>query len=275
MPPYAENPFASLDVGRLRVEDAKLTVVFSAIEELQLLECADGWSYPLLLTLLQTGLRPQELVHLLLPEDLDFEQGWLHVRNKRSLGWQVKTRRDRSIPILPELVAVLRATVGERNSGPVFRQRRCLAGYQVPLAGWAKSQVEAELLRRARELEAADPTSSPRVAQRTAARKVWRDWGAIRYDYLRQQFMLLTAQIGRPDITALKTCRHHFATCLQDANVDPLIRNELLGHSPAGLGMTTVYTQTRPETKRKQLFAALRACESTPYARERLGLIES
>jgi hypothetical protein len=40
----------------------------------------------------------------------------------------------------------------------------------------------------------------------------------------------------------------------------PLIRNELMGHVPAGLSapggglaMTAVYTHTRPETKRRQL----------------------
>jgi hypothetical protein len=28
--------------------------------------------------------------------------------------------------------------------------------------------------------------------------------------------------------------RHLFATALQEANVDPLVRNLLLGHAPAG-----------------------------------------
>jgi hypothetical protein len=58
--------------------------------------------------------------------------------------------------------------------------------------------------------------------------------------------------------------RHSFATALQDANVDPLVRNELMGHAPAylgmyggSLGMTAVYTHTRPETKRRQLEHAL------------------
>ena len=47
--------------------------------------------------------------------------------------------------------------------------------------------------------------------------------------------------------------------------MDPLIRNELMGHAAAGgkggggLGMTAVYTHTRPETKRRQLEAAMAA----------------
>lgn len=61
-----------------------------------------------------------------------------------------------------------------------------------------------------------------------------------------------------------KLLRHQFATSLQEANVDPLIRNLLMGHASAsdrsaghGLGMTAVYTHTRPETIRKQLEGAL------------------
>ena len=81
---------------------------------------------------------------------------------------------------------------------------------------------------------------------------------------IRNEFIDLTTRIGLPNLTAPKTLRHTFATILQDANVDPLIRNELMGHAPAvspgpgaGLGMTAVYTHTRPETKRRQLEAAL------------------
>ena len=44
-----------------------------------------------------------------------------------------------------------------------------------------------------------------------------------------------------------------FSTLLQDANVDPLIRQQVLGHQPCSpdsgaLGMTSVYTHSRPET---------------------------
>jgi hypothetical protein len=81
---------------------------------------------------------------------------------------------------------------------------------------------------------------------------------------VRQEFMRLTRRIGLPAVTAPKLLRHQFATSLQEANVDPLIRNLLMGHASAGersaghgLGMTAVYTHTRPETIRKQLEGAL------------------
>ena len=57
-------------------------------------------SFHCFLTLLLTGMRPGELCHLLLPDDIDLETGWLYVRNKPKLGWQVKTR-NQHIPLIP------------------------------------------------------------------------------------------------------------------------------------------------------------------------------
>lgn len=57
-----------------------------------------------------------------------------------------------------------------------------------------------------------------------------------------------------------KSWRHSFATLLQDANVDPLIRQQTLGHKPtngSGLGMTANYTHIRGESHREQIERAL------------------
>jgi hypothetical protein len=114
-------------------------------------------------------------------------------------------------------------------------------------------------------------------AERLAlARGLWRDAGAITEERIRLEFLRLTRAMGQPDVTAPKLLRHQFATMLQDANVDPLIRNELMGHSPAsargrGLGMTAVYTHTRPETRREQLESALRRGPALGVADRWLG----
>ena len=96
------------------------------------------------------------------------------------------------------------------------------------------------------------------------SRTIWRDCGALKTDRIRSEFIRLTKRLELPHFTAPKSLRHLFATCLQDGNVDPLIRSELMGHSTSatngashGLGMTATYTHSRPETKRKQLTDAL------------------
>lgn len=98
LPPYAENPFAAVDIERMRIEDAKEVYVFDADRELQFFQAADDWSFVVHFTLAMTGLRPGELNHLLI-EELDLDAGWLHVRNKPELGWWIKTRRERSVPL--------------------------------------------------------------------------------------------------------------------------------------------------------------------------------
>ncbi len=75
--------------------------------------------------------------------------------------------------------------------------------------------------------------------------------GMVYTEAIHCQFGRIAQAIGLSHLTAPKTLRHTFATSLQDANVDPLIRNELMGHTPAkshsrggGLGMTAVYAHT-------------------------------
>src|SRR5207244_2750029 len=84
--PYAENPFSTIEIDRIPVENAKPIVLLTVEQERQFLEACDGWQFPIFLTLMLTGLRPGELTHLLLPDDLDLDAAILRVRNKAKLG---------------------------------------------------------------------------------------------------------------------------------------------------------------------------------------------
>ncbi|MCH8150344.1 MAG: tyrosine-type recombinase/integrase, partial [Planctomycetes bacterium] len=232
LPPYVENPFHTIEINRVPVEDAKPIIVFTPDEERRFLEACDPWQFPIFATLLMTGLRPGELTHLLLPDNLDLDQGWLYVRNKPSLGWKVKTRNERDIPLMPSLVEMLRLVLRNRRSGPVFRQRRCGDGYVPPLADHTPVVLEREVARRVTLATAAD-----REGMEAVTKTVWRDIAYLKEDWVRKEFICLTRKIGMPEITAPKTLRHTFATCLQDANVDPLIRNQLMGHAPGSFAM--------------------------------------
>src|SRR5262249_6247915 len=214
----------------------------------------------------KTGLRVGELVHLLI-EDVDLGGGWLHVRNKTELGWRVKTGNERSVPLLPEVVAVLRTVIGGRTARPVFLRER-LAGRTRALVGDRR-----ELGRICQERQQAEGRSLSRAEEHRVARKVWWDAGTIKADTVRNSFIKIMVALGRPEATCPKSWRHSFATLLQDANVDPLIRQQTLGHCPTsggGLGMTANYTHTRPQTQRQQIEQALRRWpESLRYALER------
>ena len=271
--PYAENPFCSLEVDRIPIEQSRPIELLSAEQERAFFAACDDWQFPLFLTLALTGLRPGELTHLLLPDDLDLDAGLLRVRNKPRLGWQVKTRNERDIPLLPELVAVLRHYLQGRRGGPLFVRRRWHSG-PTGLAGLGLAGLEGELRRRMQEREALEAVLS-REGRLHLARGLWRDLGAVKEDRVRTEFMRLTKAIGLPACTAPKLFRHQFATALQEGRVDPLIRNELMGHVAAGerssghgLAMTAVYTHTRPEVRMRQLIEALTGRDATEMARE-------
>jgi site-specific recombinase XerD len=262
--PYAENPFRTLQIDRIPVQATRAIELFTAEQERAFLEACDDWQFPLFLTLLLTGLRPGELTHLLLPNDLDLSGELLRVRNKPQLGWQVKTRNERDIPLMPVLAEVHRVHLRGRAQGPVFQRRRWAERVANGRAAVDQAALGEELLRRIAEHEVVQGRPLTRAERGCVARGLWRDLGAVKPERVRLEFMRLTRAIGLPGCTAPKALRHLFATALQEGRVDPLIRNELMGHVAAGersaghgLAMTAVYTHTRPEAHRQQLEAAL------------------
>jgi integrase len=272
LPPYAGNPFAELPLDRLRVEDAKPIYVFDAVTELAFFRAADHWAFPIHFLLAKTGLRTGELVHMLI-EDTDLSSGWLRVRNKPALGWRVKTGLERAVPLVPEAVVVLRRVIGGRSAGPVFLRRRFTHGGTRPLVG---DRVFLERHCQERQRAAAPPRSRAELAR--LARSVWRDAGALRADAVRTSFLRIMRVIGLPEVTCPKSWRHTFATLLQDANVDPVVRQLTLGHRPTAgaLGMTAHYTHTRPETQKDQIERALRLWpQSLEHARQWAGAGDS
>ena len=259
LPPYAGNPFSELPLERFKLDDVKPIFVFTATTELAFLKAASDWAFPIHFTLAKTGLRIGELTHLLI-EDLDFEGAWLHVRNKTELGWRIKTGQERIVPLIPEVVSVLRKVIGTRTVGPVFLQER-IEKRKDRLIG---DRRELERLLKSRRTQEGRAIS--RVEEARLANSMWWDAGAVKADAIRTSFVRVMATIGHPESTCPKSWRHTFATLLQDANVDPLIRQQVMGHQPttsSGLGMTGKYTHTRPETLRAQIEAAMRQCPAS------------
>jgi integrase len=271
LPPYVPNPFADLPLDRFRIEDAKPIFVFDSETERQFLKACLPWEFTLHFTLAKTGLRPGEVCHLLV-EELDLARGWLQVCNKPELAWSVKTRNERSVPLVGELRALLQALVGDRSAGVVFRRPKfCPTGADLDRAAMGKALRDLVAVRRrefGRELT--------RQENARVARQLWADCGAFDPDQIRRSFIRVANRTSLPNATCVKSWRHTFATLLQDANVDPLIRQITLGHKPTGagggLGMTAVYSHSRPATQAAEIQRAVRLWpESLQLAAERLS----
>jgi len=276
LPPYAANPFAGLGGKHAQIEDAKQVFVFDETTELAFFQAADAWSFPIHFTMAKSGVRPGECVHMLV-EEVDLAGGWMHIRNKAELGWRIKTRRERVIPLVDELVAVLRHVIGDRTAGPVFLREKYDPG-KSPLGCASREAMARTLARRIEVAEQQSGQSLGRDGRARIARTVWRDVGAIKADRIRISFLRIAAAVGLSNATCPKSWRHTFATLLQDANVDPLVRQITLGHAAnalgtsGGLGMTAVYTHTRSETQRREILRAIRLWpRSLEFARRFTG----
>ncbi len=256
--PYAENPFSALELSRMPIEHRREIVLPTGEQAAHLLSTADEWAFAILVTLALTGLRPGELVHLLV-EDFDPVERLLHVRSRPALGWQVKTRQDRFVPLLRPHVQLLLAGLGARRGGTLF-QRPKFSVERMPSWTLSAASVAQELTRRCTARESIKGEALTRTEQAAESRHIWSELGIVKTDAIRIALGRLARKSEIPQLHTPKVFRHLFATTLQEGRVDPLIRNELLGHMPeegprsgGGLGMTANYTHTRLTTKRSQL----------------------
>jgi len=277
LPPYAENPFTALELGRMPLEIRRPIVMPVQAQVVEVFAGASAWEFDILLTLALTGMRPGELSHLLI-EDFDVEGRMLHIRSRTELGWQTKTRRDRSVPLVPPLTEILQQMLAGRRSGTLFVRPRTL-GSQLPSWGSSARQVQHELQRRQVEAEVTLARSLDRRERAQLIPRLWLELGMVKPDFIRNCLLRLSQKSGVRELATPKTFRHLFATTLQEGRVDPLIRNELLGHIPedgsrsgAGLGMTAQYTHTRLDTKRSQLEEAFAKHPLLLLAQKRLTI---
>ncbi|WP_145431154.1 site-specific integrase [Lacipirellula limnantheis] len=171
----------------------------------------------------------------------------------RGIGYRVKTR---------EVCSVLRRVIGDRTAGPLFQRPGSLAvRRRWQTAGLSKLIRAVEQAIAAAEQQAHRPLARTEIAR--LQRQVWRDAGALRTDQVRQSFIAVAQSCGLDGATCPKSWRHTFATLLQEANVDPLIRQLTMAHAPtfgpeSALGMTAMYTHTRWSTQQREIARALR-----------------
>ena len=262
LPAGTINPFSRDRMVRIKIRDAKPIFVFDADQELSFFTAAEPWSFGLHFALAKTGLRPGELVRLLV-EDVDLSGGWMCVRGKPELGWWTKTGTERRVPLLPEAAALLRERIAGRSSGVLFLRKELYTTGASPSATGNRNVLAAL----ARSRIAAQRTTAGAPLRRHDEWKIydrlWQDAGAIPIDCVRTSYITVARKAGLVGATCPKSWRHTFATLLQQANVDLLVRQETMGHKPAAadrsaLGMTGTYTHTTPDFQKREIERALR-----------------
>jgi integrase len=252
LPPYAENPFARFPIEKLRDRDAgdDGSCVFTPAQEKAFFEACSDWQRGIFTTLAAYGLRVGELTHLLI-EDVDLVAGSIAIRSKPELFWSVKSGRRRRVPLVPRIRELLEQLIGDRKAGIVFLNEKFLSGEVQPARSFASPRAfQAHLQKIVADLVAADPNATER-AKRGAVKAFCRTMGQIPEKRVRGEFMKLTREIGCPEFTRAHDLRHLFSSRAQEAGMNPLMVQELLGH--ATLDMTRRYTHLGLDAMREAL----------------------
>ena len=270
VPPYSTNPLTDIKIESMRIDDMKPKYILTQAEEAAFLEACPSWEFRVFFTLAFTGMRPGELIHLIV-DDVNFETRTVAIRNHHELGWRTKTRGERRVFLFDELLGVFREAIGFRRCGPVFLAPKYSSGKAVPpLAGLDTPSLAGELARRIEAAAAEDSDTSRRRIEATEVRKLWRDAGAIRQNVVRSRFIKVTKKIDKPHLTSPYVFRHGMATAMQAADVDPFVRKEIIGHT--SLETTAIYTHTADLTlARGMKQAAELRPQSLRVARSRLS----
>jgi integrase len=252
LPPFGENPFRQFPIEKLRGPGgaAPAARVFTAEQEQAFFGACDAWQAGIFTTLAAYGLRLGELTHLLI-DDVDLEGGTFAVRSKPELFWSVKTGRERQLPLLPATRELFVRLIGGRKAGFLFLNRPFVGGGSRPARSFATHAVFLDDLRQAvAELLAERPDADER-AQKKAVVARCRALGQAPEKTVRNEFLKITKKIGCPELTRVHDLRHLFSSRAQAAGVNPILVQEMLGHTT--LDMTREYTHLGMDSKREAL----------------------
>jgi site-specific recombinase XerD len=252
LPPFAENPFMLFPVDKLKDPGANgdSQQIFSQRQERAFFAACNEWQRTLFTALATYGLRVGELTHLLI-DDIDFANDAFVIRSKPWMYWSVKTGRERRLPLLAGTKELFRKAIGDRKAGFVFLNAEFVEGNARPVQSFATAQAfRSHVERLVAELHAS--TSEPgEREQKRAVVAFCRTMGQIPEKRIRMEFMSLTEEIGCPEFTRVHDLRHLFSSRAQAAGVNPILVQEMLGHTT--LDMTKRYTHLGMDVKRGAL----------------------
>jgi integrase len=252
LPPFTENPFKSFPIDKLRDrnEGDGEPRVFSAAQERAFFDACSDWQRAIFVSLATFGLRVGELTHLLV-EDVDLEAGVIEIRSKPELYWHVKTGRRRKLPLPPEMRSLLVRQIDGRKSGFLFLNEGFYRGLRHPQFEFASPKVfKAHLQKIAADAMVTKPEATEREIRRAVA-AFCRTMGQIPEKRIRLELIKLTKRIGCPEFTRAHDFRHLFARRAQEAGMNPLLVQDMLGH--ATMDMTRRYTHFGLEAMREAL----------------------
>lgn len=235
MPEGFRNPFVGRGRGRraasiAQVGEPDITTAMAV----DFIKACDAYQLRLFALLVLYGLRAAEPC-MLFHEHL--RQDWLSVVCLPGLAYETKGRRDKWLPVVPGLLALLEPPPGFAATSLLYHRRRVLSGAEkAPLLGASLEDLAREFQRRC-----AAEVCRTAADRRHVRDDVLHDAGGITYDHIVGEFGKIAGKLGWPRSATIKDFRHLFATSLENAGMPEAYRKFLMGQSP-GRAAIVAYT---------------------------------
>ncbi len=252
LPPYAENAFSRFPIDNLRDMEApdEGLPIFTAEQQKAFFAACNDWQRGIFQALVSYGMRVGEQTNLLI-ENVDLVAGTIQICSKPELHWRVKTARRRQLPLTRDMKTVFEQRIGDRQAGFVFMNEDFVSGQKQPVTAFGSDRAFREKLDKlASELTEKNPATTDKDRRR-AVTAYCRRMGQIPVKRVQLEFCKLTTEIGCPQFTRAHNLRHLFSSRAQEEGINPLMVQELLGHTT--LTMTKRYTHLSMDTKREAL----------------------
>jgi hypothetical protein len=240
--PFRRNVIARRKVAKDMTGDPDITVEMSAA----FLDACDDWQLRLFSPLVFYGLRPSELIYLFHERRTD---DFLDVNCVEGLAHMTKGKRNKRLPIFPEMRRLLAGDDPTAVTGFVFRRRDAAEPDDRPPFAASLVALAAEFERRcqtAREVDAA--------AIQSIQREIISEAGGLTYKMIQGEFAKIAKLLKWPRAATLKDFRHACNTALANGGMSDHERRYLLGHDP-GQGAIVHYTHLSKLTEHYQAAA--------------------
>lgn len=204
--PYSDNPFSTISIEKTFKKKQEETRIFSPEEERAFFEACDDWQRPIFLMLALYGLRVGELTHLRI-SDVKLEESTFVIRSKPEMFWAVKTQRERTLPVLPELTTLFERLINGRGEGFLLVKREFAERENQPPEKFGSAREFSVRLQKLAEEARVNGANGDKEVKRKITTFL-REMGQIPEKRVRQEFMKLTRKIGCPEITRAHSLRH-------------------------------------------------------------------
>ena len=196
------------------------------------LKKCDSYQLHLFVLLIFYGLRASEPCFLF-RENLTSD-GWLKVICLPQISYTTKGRRDKRLPLLEPIRAILEGGSENTETGLLIRRRAVFEGSeQPPLFDQSLEQLTKEYSRRCQKT--ANLTAEQGMQIRD---QLLHDAGGIKYDHIENEFHRLAGQLFWPAKATLKDFRHLFSTAMMNAGMPEYYRKYLMGHAVSKAAIT-------------------------------------